>query len=132
MSFIDSVKTRFGITSQKAHVLFSRYSWLLVLALVLLFALFLRLILYTGVLDSDTLEYAYYAFGASNGDFQFTVVPRDIQFRFALYLPLALLYSVFGVSEFSTIIYGLLASLFGVVFIYGIARLQANESAAII
>ena len=131
MPFMNSIAAQFGKTVQKSHSLFARFGWIFALLFILLFAFALRIIFYTGVLDGDTLEYAYYAYGASQGDFQFTLVPGDIQFRLALYLPLSLLYSLLGPSEFSTVLYALLASLFGVLFIYGIGRLQANESAGI-
>ena len=132
MSFLSIVASRLREIFQYSSDFYSRHAWLVALAIILLLALALRLIFYTGVLDSDVIEYAYYAYGASHGDFQFTTAPREIQFRLALYLPLALLYYLFGVSELSTIVYGFLASMVGVLLIYGIARLQANESAGII
>lgn len=132
MPLTNSISGRFRVAVQSSRFLFSHFGWLFTLVVILLFALALRLVFYTGVLDSDVIEYAYYAYGASQGDFQFTSVPREIQFRLALYLPLALLYFLFGVSEFTTVIYVIVASLFGVIFIYGIARLQASESAGII
>ena len=132
MRDLDSFKSRLWTTVQRAQNWFSGLSWVVILIAILLFALVLRLILFTGILDSDAIEYAYYAYGASHGSFQFTLVPRDIQFRLALYLPLALLYTLFGVSENVLVIYVLFISLCGVALIYGIGRLQAGESAGVI
>jgi 4-amino-4-deoxy-L-arabinose transferase-like glycosyltransferase len=128
----NSFVGQFGIPAKRLKTFYSRFGWVIALTVILLFAIGLRLIFYTGVLDSDSLEYAYYAYGASHGDFQFTLVPREIQFRIALYLPLGLLYFLFGVSEISTVTYVFATSLLGVILIYVIGRLQANESAGII
>lgn len=109
-----------------------RFGWLIALIIVLLFALSLRMINYTGVLDYDVLKYAYRAYDAAQGNIQLTLNVQDINFRAALYIPIGFFYWLFGPSEFSTVLYSLLASLIGVTFIYGIGRLQANESAGLI
>jgi hypothetical protein len=132
MIFNNSVVGRFRTPISQFKVSFLRYGWIIAFFAILLFAVILRLIFYTGVLDSDSLEYAYYAYGAFHGDFQFTLVPQEIQFRIALYLPLGLLYFLFGVSEILTVTYVFVTSLLGIILIYAIGRLQANESAGIV
>lgn len=111
---------------------FSKWGAPFAVLAIILFALLLRLINYTGVLDYDVLGYAYYAYGATQGNFEFTLTARAIDFRFALILPLAFLYQLLGPSEFSTVLYSLSASLLAVLGIYGIGRLQGSESAGII
>lgn len=118
--------------SRDASHRFDKWGWLLPLLAVLILALLIRLINYTGVLDSDVLSYADRAYDVAHGQFQIPQNARDIDFRFALILPLGFLYFLFGPSELSTILYSLLASLAGITFVYGIGRLQANETAGLI
>lgn len=117
---------------QRIKSFYKKWGWLFALGAILFFALLIRLINYTGVLDYDVLSYADRAFDAAHGNFQFTLNVRDIDFRFALILPLSLFYRLFGPSEFSTVLYSLLASLLGITLVYGIGRIQANETAGLI
>jgi len=100
--------------------------------MILLLALIVRLIVYTGLVDWDFLNYAYSAHNASLGNIHVEPDLGAVSFRPALYLPVGLFYALFGPSEFTTILYPLLASLLGIACIYGIGRIQANESAGII
>lgn len=122
----------FSKYKQRIKRFYSKWGWLFGLIVILIFALSIRLINYTGVLDYDVLSYADHAFEAAHGNFQFTLNVRDIDFRFFLILPLSFIYTLFGPSEFSTVLYSLLASLLGITLVYAIGRIQANETAGLI
>ncbi len=116
------------------HFKTSKKNWqLIALLAVLLFALLIRIILYTGPVCCDQWDYTYLAYDASHGEAGFS--PGDIRGvtpRFALYLPIGFFYWLLGPSEFSTVIYPLITSLLGVAFVYGIARLLAGDKAGLI
>lgn len=108
-----------------------RHEALPVLAL-LLSALALRLINFTGVVDWDTIEYVYEALALMNGEASFVPDPRSSLFRIALLMPLSLSLKVFGPSEASVVIYPLLTSVLAILALYCIGRLLSNEASGLI
>lgn len=118
--------------SQRLRTIYQTWGWLLILLVLLGYAVALRLINYTGVLDWDVIEYTDQVRSILNGDFEVVFTLRSSDFRLGLILPLSLLYAVFGPSEAVTVVYPLFASLLGILAIYGIGRLLANERAGLI
>lgn len=114
------------LASKKIKINKLSHEWLPIVA-VLVLALLQRLILYTGVLDYDVLNYANLAHNAAIGQIRFDLDWHSIIFRYGLYLPVALFYKIFGPSEFTTILYPLLISIAGVLGIYGIGHIVENQ-----
>ena len=91
----------------------------------------LRLIFVNGVVFHDDFVYARAAHQVSRGVFPspgwsgFTVRP-------GLYGPVALLYSLFGVSEVTSLAWPFFCSMLTVAFVYFIGRLQAGEAAGLL
>lgn len=99
----------------------------LALVAILLSGLALRLILFTGMARNDDLDMAHLAFDVLNGRFQITELlqqPFSEQgWRMAIYLPVAALYRIFGVSEATTLAYPLISSILGIYFVYLLGKL---------
>ena len=78
-----------------------------------LFALLLRLTCFTGLIASDDLTYSRFAQQIASG--QYVLEYHHYAIRFGVILPVGLVYALFGVSEWSTIIVPLLTSTSSVV-----------------
>lgn len=97
----------------------------LILAALGLFALMLRLACLTGLIGSDDLGYAKYAralMEGTYGDAVEAVERRHHALRYAVLLPVAAAYRLFGISEWTTILVPLLASTLSVVLLAEIGR----------
>lgn len=108
---------------------FVRDRWILFAVLGL--AVFLRLIYYMGVMRGDDFRYAYYAYQAFNGGLEVSQHYPGIN-RPGLYMPAGFLASLLGFSEFTVILYSLLASLIAILFVYKILSMLAGKDAALI
>ena len=71
-------------------------------------SLFVRLLAYTGLVASDDLVYSYFAEQIADGTYR--LVPHHFAIRYGVLLPLAALYRLFGVHEWTTVILPLAAS----------------------
>lgn len=92
---------------------------------VAVFAALLALVCMTGLIGSDDLEYARHARAINDGTYAGlleTGVNRHLGLRFALILPLAAVYELFGVSEFTTILLPLIASTLAVMLLVEVGR----------
>ncbi|MDX1904947.1 MAG: hypothetical protein SFU27_12385 [Thermonemataceae bacterium] len=88
--------------------------------LFLLLSLFLIVfawLSFDGYYFYDDYSYAYYANQVLEGEFKFST--QDIfAHRFGIILPLALLYAVFGISDFTNILLPILASLWSIFLLF--------------
>ncbi len=104
-----------------------RLSHLLILALVIRVALF-----FGGVRGSDAYAYAQYAYNIAEG--RYDVMTADTQayygFRYAVLLPTAAAYALFGANDWSSALFPLLASLATLVLVVrlGIAWLDRETA----
>ena len=95
------------------------------LVLILVFALFLRLIFFTGADNSDSLAYYTYAHQVVDGKFTFT--QNHFSSRIGLIYPQALIYGLFGVNDFTSNVLSLATSLAGIILIFYLGKLLFNE-----
>ncbi|MEX2161694.1 MAG: glycosyltransferase family 39 protein [Anaerolineales bacterium] len=101
------------------------------LAILLLCALALRFVFFTGLArGGDSLNYAHAAYALSQGAFDYNAWVG--MSRMGLYSPVAFLYWLFGPNDATTLAFPLFASLLSVVFVYSIAKLVAGESAGLV
>lgn len=100
------------------------------LLIVVAVALALRLIFFTGMVRGDALNYAHTAYALSRGVFDANAWAG--MSRLGMYVPLAILYRLFGPSEFLTLLLPIAASIASVVFVYLMARMFAGEEAGLI
>jgi hypothetical protein len=105
---------------------------------VVAFALALRLASFTGLIGSDDLRYARYARAVMEGHYAQTLIESSQYerihhgLRYGIILPLAAVYRVFGVSEWSTVMLPLLASTASVLLLAAIARRLFDSRVALI
>ena len=104
-------------------------NWL-ILAIILL-AAFLRWFYYMGVIRGDDFSYAFYAHeffqGGPEGSRHLAGLNRP-----GLYVPAAILFRLFGESEFVATLFPLIASIATLFFIYKIAFLLSGRKAALV
>jgi hypothetical protein len=93
-------------------------------------ALLLRLACFTGLIASDDLTYAHHAQLISRGEF--TPHATHWATRYGVLLPVALLYKLAGVSEWSTIALALVASAASVPLLWLIASRLCGPTAALV
>jgi len=103
---------------------------LFLMALILIFALILRFVFFSGIDTSDSLFYTRYADSLSKNNFEFT--ESQLSFRLGLIFPVSVLYSIFGVNEFSSNIVTLLISLGSIILIYHLGKLIFNEKVGLL
>jgi 4-amino-4-deoxy-L-arabinose transferase-like glycosyltransferase len=84
-----------------------RAPWLTLL-LVFVVSLSTRLICFTGLVGSDDIFYSIYAERIAEGTYR--LEPHHMAIRYGVILPLAAIYKVFGIHEWSTVALPLLAS----------------------
>lgn len=111
--------------------------WLVYLGLVAL-AIALRLAASSGSIGSDDVYYANYAKAIAEGHYAETLTAlRQVEhvhyaLRFGLLLPVAAVYMLFGVSEWTTMVPSLLASVLSVVLLAEITRRLFGVRVAVI
>ncbi|MBX3046479.1 MAG: glycosyltransferase family 39 protein [Anaerolineales bacterium] len=102
------------------------------LLIILCFALSIRLFNYLGVVRGDDFDYSLYAYQVSQGLLDSSSGGSSGSNRPGVYLPVAMIYKIFGVSEFSATLFPLLASLITIIFIYLTLRQIADKPTALV
>ena len=92
---------------------------------IVLFALLLRLIFFSGVDPSDDLFYAQYANDISKGTYSAPDIHHGT--RLGLLYPVSFFYTLFGVNDFSSTILILLSSIGGIILIFYFGKEFFNE-----
>ena len=108
-------------TSKKTQPL----NYRLYLFLIFIFGLFLRLIFFSGMGVSDDLAYSKYANSIGKG-----IDPAStltLSTRLGLIYPTAVSYSLFGVNDFSSVLFVLLTSIGNIILIFYFGKLLFNE-----
>jgi hypothetical protein len=90
--------------------------------IILICAVILRLVFFTGMVRGDDINYSHAAYELSQGRTHFDYWQAGTS-RIGLYGPVALLYVVFGTSELVTLAFPFISSIFTVVIIFGIGSL---------
>lgn len=100
------------------------------LFIILLAALAIRLIFFTGMVRGDALNYSHAAYELSEGRTDFGDWGGTS--RIGLYAPVAFLYLIFGSSEATNLAFPIIASLLSVIFVYALARMVAGHPAGLL
>ncbi|MEW6609506.1 MAG: glycosyltransferase family 39 protein [bacterium] len=100
------------------------------LIIIILGGLILRLIFFSGYVGGDDKHYITQAYKYSIGDF----VPGDNLWalRIGLVIPTSFFFFLFGVNEFSSILFSLLCSIGNIILIYHLGKLLFDEKVGLI
>jgi len=93
-------------------------------------ALAVRLWCFTGLIASDDVVYAHFAHALATG--RYSLEASHLALRFGLLLPVAASYALLGISEATTALVPLLASVASAVLLFFIARRQFGLAAGVI
>ena len=94
----------------------------LILFFIVLFGLLLRLMFFSGMDLSDNLSYSRYA---ANLDKE--IVPHTLAVRLGLIYATAFSYSLFGINDFSSVLFVLLTSMGSIILIFHFGKLLFND-----
>jgi hypothetical protein len=108
---------------KSTRLLQNKTGWLLFF--ILLFGLVLRMMFFSGMGTSDDLAYSAYAANIEKGIDPDSVL--TLSTRLGIIYPTAFSYRLFGISDFSSILFVLLASLAGIILIFYFGKLLVNE-----
>ncbi len=100
------------------------------LIIILVIAIVLRVVFYTGVNFNDDLVYLNFAHDITQG--RFHPHPYIFATRLLMQYPIAFFFLLFGVSEFSATLYMLLASLATIILTYLIGRELFNNQTGLL
>lgn len=110
---------------------YCQYRPLVPLALIVFFALALRLIFFVGIGFNDDSYYLQFAETIYKGlPFHPTLYVWSV--RIGIYLPVVLIWKVFGISEYSTALFFLLCSLGTVIAAYCMGKQLFNSSTGLV
>ena len=105
--------------------LHSKLNTKLPLFLIALFGLVLRLAFFSGIGTSDDLAYTRYAVNIDRGIDPHSVM--TLSTRLGMIYPTAFSYSLFGISDFSSVLFVLLTSVGSIILIFYFGKLLFNE-----
>lgn len=93
------------------------------IGLILVAALIIRMLLFTGgVRGSDAYAYALHAFQIASGQYDINAIESFYGFRYALLLPTALSYCLFGVNDYASVLFLYLSSLLNILVVFFLAQ----------
>lgn len=99
------------------------------LVFIIIFALFLRLMFFIGLNWSDDVNYVYLANQILRGEYKPSYMAS---LRLMMIYPLALSFYLFGVSNFSAVLYPLVCSIGSIVLIFNLSKILFNEKVGLI
>ncbi len=98
----------------------------LILFLIVLFGLFLRLIFFSGIGPSDDLAYSSYAAAMHKGA-AVDSLENTLAVRTGIIYATSISYKLFGINDFSSVLFVLLTSIAGIILIFYFGKLLFNE-----
>ena len=126
---VYSVASSAGVQPSQPGAKSARRAWTLA-AILAGGALAVRLWCFTGLIASDDVVYAHYAHALATG--RYSLEANHLALRFGLLLPVAASYALLGISEATTALVPLLASVASAVLVFFIARRQFGLAAGVI
>ena len=99
------------------------------LFLIVAFGLLLRLVFFSGMGTSDDLSYSSYSYNVDKGINKDSTVTLEV--RIGIIYATALSYSIFGVNDFSSVLFVLLTSLGSIILIFYFGKLLFDEKAGL-
>lgn len=97
---------------------------------IVIFGLFLRLIFFSGIGTSDDLSYSSYSYNVDKGIYKDSTLTLAV--RIGIIYATALSYSIFGVNDFSSVLFILLTSLGSIILIFYFGKLLFGENVGLL
>jgi 4-amino-4-deoxy-L-arabinose transferase-like glycosyltransferase len=110
-----------------AKPMVGRTFWIM-MAVMFTLALAVRLACFTGLIASDDLGYSRYAQQISQGTY--LLEPHHYAIRYGVILPVGLVYRVFGVSEWTTVLLPIIGSSLAPALLAALAARISGQGAA--
>lgn len=101
-----------------------------VLLAIMLAALLVRLLFYEGLYASDPVSYAEYAYRLATGQYEFELHHKST--RFMVFGPVAILFKLFGVSEWAASVWPLACSLLTIFLAFRIGTLLYDSETGLV
>lgn len=111
--------------------LFKSLNDLQILILILLAALAIRLIFFTGVFAVDDFNYLRNAAMLWKGNFHLEQISYWHGTRFLVFMPISLFFALSGVSEFTAVLWPLIASICVIILIFKIGKILHGREAGL-
>src|SRR5215471_13708227 len=105
-----------------------RRNWIILTVGVFITALIIRLVCFTGLIASDDLDYVNYARQISEGTYRLESYHSAV--RYGVFMPVAVIYWLFGIHEWTTLVLPLIYSSLAATFTALIAAELAGLPAA--
>ncbi len=102
----------------------------LALFLIVIFGIFLRLVFFSGMGVSDSLTYSKTAYNIDKGIDANSVL--TLSTRLGLIYPTAISYKIFGINDFSSVLFVLLTSIASIILIFYFGKLLFNTKIGMI
>lgn len=103
----------------------------LLLVLIVLFGLILRLMFFSGMGVSDHLAYASHSYYIDKTGLDLSG-SQSLATRLGLIYPTALAYKIFGVNDFSSVLFVLLTSLGNIILVFYFGKLLFNKKTGLV
>lgn len=100
------------------------------LLLIVMLGIILRLAFFSGIGTSDDLAYTRYAHSLIRGEIQEDTL--TLSTRLGLIYPVSILYSIFGVNDFSSVFLVILAAVGNIILVFYFGKLLFNEKVGLI
>lgn len=97
---------------------------------IVLFAILLRLVFFSGVSTSDSVAYAKSANDLLNN--KFPSATTQLNARIGVIIPTAISYSILGINDFSSVLFPLLTSVLGIIVIFYFGKFLFDENVGLI
>lgn len=99
-----------------------RYRYPIILGAIIVLAIFLRVHFLLGIERVDSLKYSQVVYNLLHGHF-FGPLIMEAQDRLTFLFPVAIFYKIFGVTEWSSVLWIFMCNIIGIVVIYAIGKL---------
>lgn len=121
-----NINQNFSVTTLRKLIKNPRF----LLALILVFGLFLRLYFFVGLNWSDDVGYVADAYSIFKGNFNYPGYTNAL--RWMVLHPIALFFSIFGINNFSAALYPLICSLLTILLGFYFGKLVSNVKIGVI
>lgn len=100
----------------------------ILILLILGFSILLRISFFPGISNSDTFAYCQVADNFNKGGFNITRETLLYSFRYPVWFPIAILFRIFGINDFSACLWPILCSTGSIILAYLLGKLLFDKA----